>query len=251
MKHLPLIATLLAVASIAHADSTNSEKPKPAPASEAKTAEEVFDRYTTAVGGRSAIEKIKTRVIKSITELPTFNITAKVETFAKAPDKYYTIMVIDAGTIERGFDGKTGWSRDPFGGGLRELTGLELAGLKQDSELHLPSTMKTFFSKAKLKGKERGSNGDAYVVDIPIGDKVEQAYFSADTGLLTHWKKEILSPQGAVPAEQTFEDYREVDGVKIAFTTTLTSAQFNYTNRLTEVKNNAEVPDDKFTKPAK
>jgi hypothetical protein len=111
--------------------------------------------------------------------------------------------------------------------------------------------MKTFFSKAKLKGKERGSNGDAYVVDIPIGDKVEQAYFSADTGLLTHWKKEILSPQGAVPAEQTFEDYREVDGVKIAFTTTLTSAQFNYTNRLTEVKNNAEVPDDKFTKPAK
>jgi zinc protease len=247
----------VAIASFAYTDDINKDKSAtqppaatPAPAPEPKTAEEVFDRYVRAIGGRDAIEKVKTRVTKSVMELPTFSITGKGESFNKAPNKLYSILVLDAGTLERGFDGKTGWSKDPFGGGLRDLGGLELSGLKQEAELQLPIKLKELFPKAKLKGKEKVENTDVYVVDLPVGDKAEQAYFNAMNGLLIRWNKEIQSQEGPVAAEQRFEDYREVDGVKIPFVVSMTTPQFSFTNKVSEVKHNIEIPESKFTKPS-
>jgi hypothetical protein len=59
--------------------------------SEPKTVQEVFDRYAEAVGGRAAIERIKTRETESaITmQISVLKISAKGQTFAEAPNKYY------------------------------------------------------------------------------------------------------------------------------------------------------------------
>ncbi len=58
-------------------------------------------------------------------------------------------------------------------------------------------------------------------------------------------------PQIGGEVEQTTEflDYRDVDGVKLPFQMTATSAIQNYTIRITKVEHNVQIDEALFSKP--
>ena len=60
------------------------------------------------------------------------------------------------------------------------------------------------------------------------------------------------TPIGVIPNQIDFEDYRDVDGVKIPFTVKVSSVEPGLvsTRKYTEIKLNAPVDDAKFNKPA-
>jgi carboxyl-terminal processing protease len=87
------------------------------------TAEEVLEKNIAAIGGRKAIEKGASYCFKATLEIRGRNIQGALEVCGKAPDKMLTVTNINkVGVIKQGFDGKTGWSEDPFQG-LRTLEG--------------------------------------------------------------------------------------------------------------------------------
>jgi hypothetical protein len=81
----------------------------------------------------------------------------------KAPDKMLTVTTIDkVGVIKKGFDGKAGWSQDPYQG-LRTLEGDELERIRRQAVFNSELKWRELFIKAELAGREKVGEQDAYV----------------------------------------------------------------------------------------
>ncbi|MCI0660472.1 MAG: hypothetical protein L0220_05305 [Acidobacteria bacterium] len=214
--------------------------------------DEILEKYIKAVGGKQAIEKITTRAVKGTFEIEAMNVTADFENYLKAPNKTAMILTIpNFGTFTNIFDGTNGWKVNPMEGGLRELSGRELSEMKRDSDFHSELNFKKNFPKMSVKGKEKAGSYDAYVIDaIPPEGPAEKLYFDVVTGLLVRQDGERESSQGATQAETYFDDYKAVDGVKVAHSIKSVMPMMTFVIKFTEVKQNAPIDDAKFNKPS-
>ncbi|MCI0489403.1 MAG: hypothetical protein L0229_22650 [Blastocatellia bacterium] len=213
--------------------------------------DQVLDRFVNAIGGQAANKKITSRVTRATIEIPAASLSGPVEIYAKYPDKFFTIATIEnVGEFKSGYDGKTGWSLDPQNG-LRELSGIELVQTKRRGEIHGLLDLKKNFSRMEVKGKDKVSGRDVYIVEaVPPEGTAQKLYFDTESGLLVRWDIVTVTPQGDFPLTNYFEDYREVGGVKLAFSVRFESAAGSYTIKLQEVKHNVAIDDAKFNKPS-
>jgi len=221
------------------------------PAAASPSVDEVLEKYVKALGGKEAIEKLRSRLLKGSFDIEAANLSGSFESLAKAPNKSATHISIQGfGDITSVYDGAKGWSNDPFTG-LRELSGLELATTKREADFHSALNFKKNFTKLEVKGREKVTSFEAYVVEAtPVEGAPEKFYFDTNTGLVIRHDSERESPQGKLPAEMYFEDYKEVDGVKIPHLTKFVTPAFSFSVKLTEVKHNLEIDEAKFNKPS-
>jgi hypothetical protein len=255
-----LVLTLTATIAVASFAMAQAPAPKPAPEGAAKpeakaaalpTLDEVLAKYVKASGGEEAIKKVSSRTMKGTFELPAMGASGTVEMVTKAPNmNYMKIEIGGFGTIVSVFDGKAAWSQDPMSG-LRELSGVELAQMKLQSDFHRELRMKELYKSLTVKSREKLAGGSAIMVEaIPAEGSPEKYYFDETSGLLVRHDSEPESPQGKMPTESTLEDYKMVDGVNIAHTMKQTTPAFAMTIKIEEVKNNVAVETTKFSKPA-
>ncbi|MEW6126191.1 MAG: hypothetical protein AB1757_03940 [Acidobacteriota bacterium] len=217
----------------------------------APTIDQILDKYVQAIGGKAAVEKLNSRVGKGNFEVPAFGANGSLDAYAKAPNKTLMIINIDGfGVVQQGFTGTAGWSSDPQSG-MRDLSGSELAAAKLDAEFHRDIKLKELFPKMELKGKEKLATGEAYViVATPASGTAETFYFDAQSGLLVRQDATRESPQGTMNVQVLFEDYKEIDGVKIPFTIKQNSDAISFVIKFTEIKHNVAIDEAKFNKPA-
>jgi hypothetical protein len=223
---------------------------KTAPVEALPTVEQILDKYVAAIGGRAAIERLNTRVSKG-TQVIWNGTEFPFETVQKSPDKYLDVTTRPVGVVTIGFDGTAAWLQGPRG--LRDLGGSQLADLKRDADLRGDLRLREFYPEMSVAGKEKIGERDAYVIVSRISDKrLERLYFDAQTGLLLRVAATTETPLARLPEETVFEDYREVDGVKLPFVvrTSYVDPFIGWTRRFTEIRHNVAVEDSKFTKPA-
>jgi hypothetical protein len=215
------------------------------------TVDQILDRYVQAVGSPEAFGKLKTRVRKGKFEIVGAPVKGEAEDYAKAPNMRVTITRLPGlGLIEEGYDGKVGWTRDP-NNGLRERSGSELAAAVLDAEFNREVRIKQLYQKLAAGGVVKVNGRDAYlIVATPAGSQPEKLYFDKQTGLLVRMDVVRESPQGAVPFAVYFDDYREVDKVKLPFVERHTTSDFEAVIRYDSVVHNVPVEDAKFAKPA-
>jgi len=236
------------------------QKPQPAKAPEANTAKvtsaeptvgQILDKYVEAMGGRQVVEKITSRVVKGTFEVSAMGLKGEIEVYAKAPNKTLRIQNISGvGEIRDGYDGKIGWSQNPMMG-LREKSGAELAAIARSSDIHAPIKTLQLYSKLEFMGKEKVGNRETYVIlATPAEGAPVKMYFDTQTGLMARIDRDIETPEGRFHVETTADDYREVDGVMIAFTMREESSGSIAVIKLTEVKHNVAIDDAKFNKPS-
>jgi hypothetical protein len=102
-----------------------------------------------------------------------------------------------------------------------------------------------------VKGKESVNGHDAYVIEAtPQDGAAETMWFDADSGLHVRTQREGEGPNGKVTFDMTFDDYREVDGIKLPFVMHFSLGDFAFVIKLSEVKHNVPIDDAKFDKPA-
>jgi hypothetical protein len=241
---------------LAPAFSFAQEKPaetKPAATAETRLplADEVLDKYVEALGGKAAFEKFSSRVLKGAFELPAMGITSGAEIYAKAPNKWLlSIDIPGFGLVQQGYDGTSGWAQDPQTG-LRDLSGGELEALKRTAEFNQPLKLKALFPKIEVKEQSKVGDRDVYVLEAtPAQGSPEKLYFDTQTHLLVRADVEAEGPQGKTAFEISFEDYKEVDGIKLAHTVRRSSPVMSFAIKLQEVKHNVPIEDTKFQKPA-
>ena len=238
-----------------------AQKPKPvaeittpvdktAPVAKLPAAKEVIEKYVAAIGGRQAHEKFKTRSIKMSIEFAPMGIKGTGETYMASPDKNFSkLNLAGVGELLDGYDGTTAWTISPLEGS-RDKTGAELAQSKMRSNFYRDINLDKLYPKLEVKGIEKVGASDAYVVlATPDGLDPETFYFDTKSGLLLRSDSTIASPQGKLNGKTFYEDYRDVDGIKMPFKTRTVLPQFEIVSTLTEVKNGVAIDDKIFNKP--
>ncbi len=239
-------------------DAQKAAAPKPEAAkAEAKPAaalpavDEILNLYVKAIGGKEAIEKVTSRMMKGSFDIEALNMSGAIEMVAKAPNKNaLKIEFPGFGVVNQVFDGEKAWSADPMQG-LRELSGVELAQRMRSSDFYSELNLRKHYTKMEVKGKEKVGAYETYLIEAtPVEGGPEKLYFDITTGLLVRQDMESVSPQGNMQIETYLDDYKEVEGVKVAHSLKQVSPMFAATMKFTEIKTNVPIDDAKFNKPS-
>jgi zinc protease len=260
LKNLGLACTALAlgvaVQTAARGQSSTEGAPKPATpaaagAAVAPTADQILDRYVKAVGGREAWQKFTSRITTGTIEVPSMNLAGIVIIHEKAPDRLLASVVINGAAFRQGFDGTAGWTDDPQDG-LRDQSGAELAEARRDADFYHPLDLRKLYTKLTVTGTEKIGDRNTYVVEaaVPEGSEPTKMYFDVESGLLLRVISQHHGSDGVTQFREDFDDYRDVDGIKVPFTSRQTNGDTTYTMTINEVHHNVDLDDSEFVKPA-
>src|SRR5215831_10699659 len=221
----------------------------PIPRSSPPSGDEIINKYIAAIGGQAAIDKIKTRTMRGSMIAATGQ-TLTYEIDQVAPDKVYeTFTLVSRGvTTERVINGDIGWVKNPQG--IQQITGQDLADLRASLQIFRNLKLKEQYPRMRFGGRDKVGERDAVILNVTTADnRPERLYFDAETGLLLRRITFLQTMVGIIPQQADFQDYRDVDGVKLPFT--IIQAGVNPTNPTTtqkfeEIKLNPALDDSKF-----
>jgi len=223
------------------------------------TAEQILKKYIVAVGGEKIVTNVKAVVMKGTLERArgrnadgSLNIGQDaVEITLKAPDKYLVRMTTAQGVVLQCVNGTVAWvsSND----GSRQLSADDLERAKRVPARYGIVKVTEAPERMKVIGVEVIGGRQAYVVATRIdASRARRYFFDAETGLLLREITTTETMLAPLPEQVDFEDYRDVDGVKLPFTirTSDVAAFSTARRRLTEIKLNVAVEDAVFNMPA-
>lgn len=222
------------------------------------TAEQVLAKYMAAVGGADAVAKLKTVHMQGTREGARGG-AAPYEVTLAAPDKLYVVASIPAqgqqpaGEVRQGINGASGgWTTNARG--ARALNASELADLRNVSRYLMPIKLAQPFPQMTMRGRGRVGDATAWVLEAkPTPVVTQYFYFDQATGLLLRQVTIRALFLQDIPEQVDYEDYRDVDGVKLPFTIRTSAANPNNptnTRKFTEIKTNVAVEDSVFAMPA-
>ena len=268
MKYRKLIRAFcapLVFAALVSAPAAHAQKKTAAPVKAAKmtkmvkiakddlpTAEAVLDKYVEATGGAAAYEKITSQSVKATVTIAAQNLSGTADSVSKAPDKVYIKQTFPGiGEFKQGYNGTTGWADDPISG-LRTLSGVELNQFKSQAVFNAPLRWREIYSKAEMTGIKDVDGKPAYAVLLTekLSKKTRTEYYDTKTGLQVKSESVQEGPQGTVPVETYYSDYRTVDGVKVPYKVRGVLSGAELLSVVTEYKNNVPVDDSLFVKPS-
>lgn len=226
----------------------------PARAADTPSVDSILAKAVDALGGKAAMEKVHSRIIKIRIESDTIP-SSTGEIYTKAPNKQASrIDLSGTGVLEDGFDGKVAWAKSPWEP-LRVKEGEELAKVKRDAELHRELKMKTLYPGLTVKGKEKIGEEEAYLLESKLsGSSREQFWFSAKTGLLVRQQSDFEAPQGKVSVTVNVQEHATFEGLKypsqMKMRYSMGDQSFEFNMKAVEVKHNVTIDDAKFAKPS-
>ncbi len=209
---------------------------------EAKTpepkAEELLARFVEASGGRAALTKHTTR-LTSGTETDGEGASESLETGTEGGKPVKSVQA---------FDGKTFWMQH----GERKPNPIWLPiteVMRRDAEFATPLELLAD-KDARVRGLEKNGARQAWVVEAKTPDGLrERLWFDGGTGLLVHRAVTVETYLGRLVFAVDYDDYRDVDGVKMPFVCRWSQPGHGWTETVKEVKNDVDAPDDRFRMP--
>jgi hypothetical protein len=227
-------------------------------AARAQTADEIVDKTIAAIGGREALGKLTSRhTTGTITvSTPAGDLPGTIEIFNQAPNLTRTLLAIDlsalgAGTmtLDQRFDGNIGSAVDSMQG-PRDITGDQLANLK-NADFPTPLLRyKERGTKIALAGKEKVADKDAYALTItPQAGPPSRVFVDADSYLPVRVVVTLDVPEaGKLEQTSDLSDYRGVDGIKVPFSIRNSSAVQTVTVKVDKVEHNVPIDPALFHK---
>lgn len=211
------------------------------------TADQLLDKYLTAIGGAEALQKIMSRVQKgTLTAFGGQHFS--VDVYSKAPDKRVSVIHLQGGDSVTAFDGRQGWLSVP--GRVHTMSPAENDGARIDADLYLPAHLKTLYQKFSVDPGEKIDGHDTYmVVERTEGQPPLRLYLDKESGLLLRLTRYAETPLGRNPTQIDYADYRDANGVKMPFRWTLARPGNRFTVQIEQVQQNVPVDDSKFAPP--
>ncbi len=211
--------------------------------------EEILAKYTQAVGGKEAVEKIKTRVIKGQSVAANGQGFPLEINFA-APGQYTLNVALPQSASTQKFNGSAGWIKNARED--RAMDGVDLMRARSLALSLAPLQINDPKVRLGFGGYEKIGDREAVALRGALPDKRRVRYlFDKETGLLLRRVVTTETPIGIDPEQTDYEDYREVDGVKVPHTirTSYLDNVYSSTRKFTEIKHNAQVDEAQFKLP--
>lgn len=215
----------------------------------AQTVDEIVDKHIAALGGADKLKSVNTIVAERSLSVQGMDIpTVSTLVVNKAVRSESTVM---GNSMVQAYDGTTAWMiRPTMMGGTGEPENMPADQLKQLKGQLDPFgplfNYKEKGNKVELVGKEKVDKKDTYHLKVTTaGGDVSDQYIDATTYLLTKTK---ASANGQ-DVEISFSDYKDVDGVKIAYAMDISNQMGNLAFLTSKIKINGPVDEKVFKKP--
>jgi hypothetical protein len=219
------------------------------------TPTEILSKYVAAVGGREAIAKMKSVVMRGMREASQGRVWP-VEVTLEGADKYAVVANVPASNgnpayeVRQAYTGGKGWVKSPRG--AREFTPAELSDIRSGILLVSPIKIAEPFPQMTFGGVRKIGDRDAYVlVEHGASDTTVHYFFDRETGLLLRQLTTRETVLNAIPDQIDFQDYRDVGGVKLPFKISISAIDTydSSTRTFTEIKANVPVDETIFLMP--
>jgi hypothetical protein len=216
------------------------------------TLTELLDSYEKAVGGKEAIEKIRTLVAyeerRAEAKLGEQRYGSSVAYF-KFPNKSKSVLTLPGGSKGViGYDGKIAWYDSPSEG-IQRVPSEENAFAAQELNLFNRLHLREVFPQMKLVGSSKVEGRDVYAVYSSVGRSYRDLYFDAETRLLILSVEVQLGVGRTLMTVEAYSDFRVVNGVKFPFA--VKGIEFNHENSYeiirTRIECNIPLGDDFFS----
>jgi hypothetical protein len=212
------------------------------------SADQMLSKLVQALGGEAAIAKITTRLATGTLESGA-NLPSPVEIYVKFPDKRLVVTHISGDESRSAAAGSTGWTSSAARG-LRDMSAADVETNKLEDDLYLAATARKTY-QWRVASSEKVGDKDAYVLNGSAQGHVPlRIYLDQQTGLLLRLAHFLETPFGRLPTQLDYDDYRDVDGVKVPFRISTIRPNTRYTIQLNQVQQNVPVEDARFAKPA-
>lgn len=217
------------------------------------TPQAIFDNAVIAVGGKEAVEGIKTLHATLSMDMMGMVITMDTK-WARAGGRHHT-MNLPFGEMVMGTDGKIKWKKDPAGYALLEGdearqfdSQVDMFGIILDPHRRARQDSK----KIEVVGKEKFLDIECYRMSI-VGKDDEKAdvFFEVETGMPVGSKQAVETEMGPMTSTIHFTDWKPEAGVKFFRTIKITTdnpMMPEMQMKVTKIEVN-KVPDEIFVLP--
>lgn len=172
------------------------------------TAKTVLDNYIKAIGGKKAVEGIKTMEMDAVAEVQGMQLNMKTVNTSKGQ----SLMTLSMGEMviqKEVFDGEKGYQ---MAQGVRTEMGEDEI---KEAKTNAHPFKELFPEKATLVRMEDVDGKPAYV--ITFGDGKTENYYDKESGLLIQAVTSFEMMGQNLQSIITFDDYKTIDGIKIPF----------------------------------
>lgn len=214
------------------------------------TIDQVLDKYIQAVGGKAALEKVTTRVMKG-SRIGADGVAVPEEVYVKMPGKMLVVTTYPNLTLNSAFNGSEVWNMNNKGE-VGKMSADESEQFKREAQLLQPTSLKDIYKEMSVVGVDKINDREVYLVRAvtQTGGR-ERLYFDKQTGLLVRHFAASQTVMGNFPFQVDYSDYKAVDGVQIPMSIQWSIPGRTWGRKITEVKQNVAIDDTKFNPPTK
>ncbi|MBI5280566.1 MAG: insulinase family protein [Candidatus Solibacter usitatus] len=205
---------------------------------------------SAAVAAMGGLEKLKS--IKDISTkgklkltLPQGTYDAETETQILYPDRYKTVMKLPMATITQALDGASAWMGQ---GAMTQDMPAQLTAELAKGVSSAAGGIGLWLAAEAGKAEVHATGADSVL--WKSGDVEVRVSFDEATHLPVKMAMKTIGMTGPAEIENVFSDFREVDGLKMAFATSVTqNGQKVGEGTTSEVKFNSGLKAESFAKP--
>jgi len=214
----------------------------------AQTLEEILKKHTEALGGEEALKAINSSEAEFEIKVPG-GLSGTQKSYFKYPNKLRSETDLKVIRSASAYDGQKGWIQDA-NGQIRELAGKELEGVATDIYFSLYGYLFPERAKGKVEylGREQSEGVNYHVLKVtPEGADPVKLYINPQTYLID---KTVTKPD-IVEATTHFEDYKDVQGIKMPGSVHISSGDTTYdvNAKLIYAEFNPPLSDSLFLAP--
>ena len=219
----------------------------------AQTSEEIIAKHIAAHGGNKMIDQVNS--IKILGKFTAFSEQKDFFCVKTKSGEYYSELYLGKYFVVEAFDGKTGWTIDPWQdiSYARKINSAEENVFMQKSMFLTPFfDYKEKGNKIEFLGKENIEGVDVYTFKVIRKNRKEETwYLNSNTYLeyksVTQW----VDFARGIPAQTYYDDFKTVNGVVFPFYIERTFGQRNRNLQISSIEINPKFDKNQLVMPPK
>jgi len=211
-------------------------------AADSLSAYRIIQKYIEVIGGREKLGKIQDRLTEMKGNVQKVDVQMTI--YQKQPDKFK--QIIHAGEVEQTilFSDNKGYLK--INDQIKEILGVELARLKNESTLNLLLNLDTNVIHITYLGIDTVENRLAYKILLKNSSLNWIHYYDISTGFKIMDQKPVKAVQRTYLQETYYSDFRPVDGIYFPFKIRQKLGQQEMDFEVINIKINSGIDDSEF-----
>jgi zinc protease len=217
-------------------------------------AKALLDRVIAAMGGLETLRRVRTITARQIVTTPGPNGTmdAEATSYIAYPNQFRVDTKIPEGVLTSAFDGSNAWTRDPQAvrSAPAQMTAEARNNLDRDV-IRLLISAADGSLRVRLLQSTRDEGARSQLTLELSSNTTSPIVLSIDAETLRVTKEAFSAgPGGQALVEESFSDYRAVDGVQMPFLAERHVGPISVKRRVLDIQLNRPLDADLFKRPA-